>query len=58
MTVPFSAGKVRVEVKFPPITPTGCARKFPDTTSLLDDIRVISLPGKLQMTAAAERVHW
>ena len=57
MTVPFSAGKVRFEVKLPLTTPTGSARKFPVTSSLLPGARVISSPGNFQMTAPPERVH-
>ena len=56
MTVPFSAGKVRVEVKFPLTTPTGRARKMPGDP-LLAGIRVISPSGKLQMTASPGTVH-
>ena len=58
MTVPFSAGKVRVEVKLPFTTPTGRARKFPVTSSLLPGASVISFPGNFQMTAPPGRVHW
>ena len=58
ITVPFSAGKVRVEVKLPLTTPTGRARKFPETFSLLPGARVISFPGNFQMTAPPGRVHW
>ena len=57
ITIPFSAGKVRVEMKLPLTTPTGRARKFPATSSLLPGARVISFPGNFQMTAPPGRVH-
>ena len=57
MTVPFSAGKVRVEVKLPLTTPTGRAWKDPGDSTLLG-ARVISPPGKLQKTIIPGRVHW
>ena len=59
ITTPFSAGKVRVEVKFPLTTPSGCARKFPGD-SLLAGTSVISpLPeGNFQKTTVPGRVHW
>ena len=58
MTVPFSAGKVRMEVKFPLTTPTGCARKFPVTCSVLPGATVSSPPGNPQKTSIPGRVHW
>ena len=57
MTVPFSAGNVRVEVKLPLFTPTGCIRKFPDITSLLPGTRVISPSENLQKIAVPGIVH-
>ena len=58
MTVPFTAGKLRVEVNSPLATPTGRAWKFPVITSMLPGASVISLPGKVQMAAIPWRVHW
>ena len=57
-TVPFSAGKVRVEVNSPLATPTGRAWKFPVISSLLPGASVISPPGKVQMAAVPKKVHW